>query len=70
MLYLLEERTGTVVLIEASAEGWKEHGRFTLSPQTTNRNPKGMIWTHPVVSGGRLYLRDQELLFCFDVSGK
>jgi outer membrane protein assembly factor BamB len=70
MLYLLEERTGTVVLIEASPEGWKEHGRFTLSPQTTNRNPKGMIWTHPVVSGGRLYLRDQELLFCFDVSGK
>jgi outer membrane protein assembly factor BamB len=70
MLYLLEERTGTVVLIEASPEGWKEHGRFTLSPQTTNRNPKGMIWTHPVVSGGRLYLRDQELLFCFDVSAK
>lgn len=70
MLYLLEERTGTVVLIEATPEGWKEHGRFTLSPQTTNRNPKGMIWTHPVVSGGRLYLRDQELLFSFDVSGK
>lgn len=70
MLYLLEERTGTVVLIEASPEGWKEHGRFTLSPQTTNRNPKGMIWTHPVISGGRLYLRDQELLFSFDVSGK
>ena len=70
LLYLLEERTGTVVLIEANPEGWKEYGRFTLSPQTTNRNPKGMIWTHPVVSGGRLYLRDQELLFCFDVSGK
>jgi hypothetical protein len=29
-----------------------------------------MVWTHPVVSGGRLYLRDQELLFSFDVSGK
>jgi len=70
MLYLLEEKTGTAVLIEASPEGWKEHGRFTLSPQTTQRNPKGMVWTHPVVSGGRLYLRDQELLFSYDVSGK
>jgi outer membrane protein assembly factor BamB len=69
-LYLLEERTGTVVLIEASPLEWKEHGRFTLSPQTTQRNPKGMIWTHPVVSGGKLYLRDQELLFCFDVQAK
>jgi hypothetical protein len=28
-----------------------------------------MIWTHPVVSGGKLYLRDQELLFSFDVGG-
>ncbi|MBB5039694.1 PQQ-binding-like beta-propeller repeat protein [Prosthecobacter dejongeii] len=70
MLYLLEEKTGTVVLIEANPKGWEEHGRFTLQPQTTQRNPKGMIWVHPVVSGGKLYLRDQELLFSFDVSGK
>jgi outer membrane protein assembly factor BamB len=69
MLYLLEEKTGTVVLIEASPKGWSEKGRFTLNPQTTRRNPKGMIWTHPVVSGGKLYLRDQELLFSFDVGG-
>ncbi len=68
--YLLEEKTGTVVLIKASPKGWDEQGRFTLSPQTTQRNPKGMVWTHPVVCGGKLYLRDQELLFAFDVSGK
>lgn len=70
MFYCLEEKSGTVVLLEASPEAWKEKARFTLSPQTAQRNPKGMIWTHPVVSGGRLFLRDQELLFCFDVSGK
>ncbi len=70
MLYLLEEKTGTVVLIEANPKGWQEHGRFTLQPQTTQRNPKGMIWTHPVVSGGKLFLRDQELIFAFDVSGR
>ncbi|MFO1483361.1 MAG: PQQ-binding-like beta-propeller repeat protein [Verrucomicrobiaceae bacterium] len=70
MFYLLEENSGIVVLIEASPDGWKEKSRFTLSPQTTQRNPKGKVWTHPVVSGGKLFLRDQELLFCFDVSGK
>jgi outer membrane protein assembly factor BamB len=69
MLYLLEEDTGTVALIDASPNGWKEHGRFTLSPQTTQRAKSGKIWVHPVVSGGKLYLRDQELLFCYDVSG-
>ena len=69
-LYLLEEDTGTVVLADASPTGWKESSRFTLAPQTTQRSKSGKIWTHPVVSGGKLYLRDQELLFCFDVSGK
>lgn len=68
-LYLLEENTGTVALIDASPDGWKEHGRFTLTPQTTQRNPKGKVWTHPVVANGRLYLRDQELLYSFDVKG-
>ena len=67
MLYLLEENSGTVVLIEASPQGWSEHGRFVLEPQTTNRNPKGKIWTHPVVSNGKLYLRDQEFVSCFDL---
>jgi outer membrane protein assembly factor BamB len=66
-LYCLDERDGTVKLVEPSPEGWKEHGQFTLSPLTEQRSPSGRIWTHPVVANGRLYLRDQELLFCYDV---
>ena len=69
MLYLLEEATGTVALIDASPNGWSEHGRFKLEPQTALRKPQGKIWTHPVVSNGKLYLRDQELISCFDVKG-
>ncbi len=69
-LYLLEESTGTVVLIDAVTDGWHEHGRFKLDPQTKQRSAKGMIWTHPVVAAGKLFLRDQELLFCFDVAAK
>ncbi len=69
MLYLLEESSGTVVLIKASPEGWKEHGRFRMEPQTAQRKPQGKIWTHPVVSHGKLYLRDQEFISCYDVKG-
>lgn len=69
-LYLLEEDSGTVVLIDAASDGWHEQGRFKLDPQTTQRSPKGKIWTHPVVANGRLFLRDQELLFAFDVAAK
>lgn len=69
-LYLISESDGQVVMIDASPKGWTEHGRFTLTPQTKNRNPKGRIWTHPVIANGKMYLRDQELIFCFDVKGK
>ena len=66
--YCLGEDTGDVALIAASTEGWEEHGRFTLDPQSENRSSRGRIWTHPVIANGRLYLRDQELLYCYDVS--
>lgn len=69
MLYCLEEGSGTVVLIEASPKGWKESGRFKLDPQTKIRSSRGRIWTHPVISNGKLYLRDQDLIYCFDVKG-
>lgn len=68
--YCLEEDTGDVVMIAASTEGWEEHGRFTLEPQTKIRKDRGKIWTHPVIADGRLYLRDQDLLFSFDVKAK
>jgi outer membrane protein assembly factor BamB len=70
MLYCLEESSGTVALIEASPEGWKEHGRFTLAPQTKIRSSSGRIWTHPVISNGKLYLRDQDLIHCYDVKAR
>lgn len=65
MLYCLGEDDGTLALIEASPNGWSEKSRFKLDPQTTIRNPQGRIWTHPVISNGRLYLRDQDLIHSY-----
>jgi outer membrane protein assembly factor BamB len=66
-LYCYSE-TGTVALIDASPAGWQEHGRFDIPEKTqVPRQYEPNIWTHPVVADGRLYLRDQDLLFCFDV---
>ena len=67
-LYCLAEEKGIVVLAEASPQAWKEHGRFNLEAKSEQRSPRGKIWTHPVIANGRLYLRDQELLSCYDVS--
>lgn len=70
MLYCVDEGTGEVALVEASPEGWNVHSKFKLAPQTSRRKPNGRVWTHPVVSNGKLYLRDQELLYCFDVKAQ
>ena len=67
MMYCLTEDNGTVVRAEASAKGWKEHSRFQLTPQSERRALKGKVWTPPVIAHGRLYLRDQDLLFCLDI---
>jgi outer membrane protein assembly factor BamB len=68
-LYCFSENEGTVVLVEATPGGWKEKGRFTIPEETSRRSQRGKIWTHPVVANGRLYLRDQDLLFCYNVKG-
>jgi len=69
--YLYEEKIGgSCVLAEASPSGWTEHGKFQLPKNSSlERGTKGsgLVWSHPIVVGGRLYLRDLDLLYCYDV---
>lgn len=69
-LYWYGERKGTVALVEASPTAWKELGRFDIPEQTKVDRQSGQIWTHPVVANGKLYLRDQDLIFCYDVKAR
>ena len=62
-LYLFSEN-GVVGLAEASPTGYKEAGRFRIQQGSLP------TWTHPVVAGGRLYLRDQDTIYAFDVRAK
>jgi outer membrane protein assembly factor BamB len=62
-LYCFSEN-GVVGLVEATPTGYKEKGRFRI-PQDSLPT-----WTHPVVAGGRLYLRDQDTIYAFDVREK
>ncbi len=66
-LYCYGQNDGTALLVEVSKTGFKEHGRFTIPRQAKRREYNNNHWTHPVVANGKLFLRDQELLFCFDV---
>lgn len=59
-LYLLGEN-GTAGLADATPEGYRERGRFRIDDLGFP------AWAHPVVCDGRLYLRNQGRLECFDV---
>ena len=61
--YRTEE--GPVVLIEPSRKEYQGRGRFT-QPERTDKP----AWAHPVVANGKLYIRDQDTLFCYDVKAK
>jgi outer membrane protein assembly factor BamB len=59
-LYLFSENR-VVGLAEATPVGYREKGRFRIAEQDWQS------WAHPVVSGGRLYLRDQGTLAAYDI---
>lgn len=60
-LYCLEER-GIMNLVEATPEKYNPTGTFNVPS-----GGKGMYWAHPVVCGGRLYIRHTDKLFVFDI---
>ena len=62
-LYAYSEN-GVVGLIEATPTGYVEKGRFRIEQGSLP------TWTHPVIAGGRLYLRDQNTIYAFDVREK
>jgi outer membrane protein assembly factor BamB len=62
-LYCREEsEKGVVALLEATPKGFVEKGRFTPPDRSGKQS-----WPHPVIAGGRLYLRDQDVLLCYDL---
>jgi outer membrane protein assembly factor BamB len=63
MLYLFGEGGGKAGLATCSPEGMQMKGTFSVAGS-------GPSWAHPVVIGGRLYLRYDTNLYCYDVKAK
>jgi len=56
---------GTMYLVQAGSNAFVEHGQF-VQPNRSDRT----AFPPPVLANGRLYLRDQDLLLCYDVKQK
>ncbi|RPH38513.1 MAG: hypothetical protein EHM91_13815, partial [Planctomycetota bacterium] len=61
---ILRNEKGTVALVEATPEAYREKGRFDPPDKTPSSG-----FTFPVLAGGRLYLRDLDSLLCYDLRG-
>ena len=65
MLYTYSEKDGTVGLVKATPEGHNVISRFRIPG-----GGQGPCWAHPVVCGGRLYLRHGDFLYCYDIQAR
>jgi outer membrane protein assembly factor BamB len=63
-LYYRTEK-GTMLLIEPNAKQYVERGRF----EQPDRSEQA-AWPHPVIANGKLYLRDQDVLLCYNVKAE
>jgi outer membrane protein assembly factor BamB len=62
-LYLQGEQN-TVGLAQATPSGYVEKGRFSIPD-------KGLpSWAHPVISDGKLYVRNQDMLMAYDIKAR
>ena len=66
-LYGYTDKDATVRLFEPSRTGWTPRGELVLPRQTSAERDRGAIWSHPVIADGKLFVRDQELIFAYDI---
>lgn len=66
-LYLHGEN-GDAAMVEASAQGYRELGRFTPPNQAPHAQSMEKDWAYPVLANGRLYIRDRGSFWCYSVA--
>jgi outer membrane protein assembly factor BamB len=63
MLYV-RYQNGYVSLVEANPSEYRLASTFHVP------NGRGNCWAHPVVVGGKFYVREKDVVWCYDVAGK
>jgi outer membrane protein assembly factor BamB len=62
-LYFREEsKAGNVRLVEANPKEYVEKGKFAQPDRSASA-----AWAYPVIANGKLYIRDQDVMLCYDI---
>jgi outer membrane protein assembly factor BamB len=64
LLYTLSETGGKVALVQPTPAGHQIISEFKIPA-----GGQGKVWAHPVVCGGRLYIRHDDFLYVYDIQG-
>jgi outer membrane protein assembly factor BamB len=72
-MLILHGEKNDMALVEATPEGYREKGRFSL-PSPPKHNPRPgppeVAWSYPALANGKLYVRDLNVMWCYDVKGQ
>jgi outer membrane protein assembly factor BamB len=68
-LYMHGEN-GEAALVDPNPNAYSQKGHFAPPSQPAHSQQMEKAWAYPVVSNGRLYLRDHGTLWCYDVKAK
>lgn len=60
-----EAGDGAIALVKATPDAYQEFSRFN-QPNRSNKQS----WTYPIVFEGKLYIRDQDILLCYDLKAE
>ena len=69
LMYLYDDQDGICYLAKASRTGLEVISQVKLPEKTATDRKRGAIWAHPVIAGQKLFIRDQEKIFAFDIAG-
>ena len=61
LLYILEEKAGTVALVKPNTQSFEIISSFKL------QGGSGPFWAHPFIANGKLYLRHGDVLFVYNI---
>lgn len=67
----LHGENGDVALAEAASDGFHQKGRFTPADQPEHTHGQmEKSWAYPALANGRLYVRDHNVLWSYDVKAR
>jgi outer membrane protein assembly factor BamB len=66
--YFLFSELGDLIIANMSPEGYKEIDRAHIVDPTNNAFGRPVVWCAPAYANGRIYVRNDEALFCFDLT--